>query len=1283
MKLKFSVGGLLALVVFSLSAWAVEDGSAGNPYLIGSEADLAKITQYGMGAAGVGKHFELTADLTLSSAWAGIGTYTKTDPTDYFSGIFDGKGHKISNVVMSNAGTADGANNYRGFFNQIDGGAVKNLTIETTGFGTTGLPSGEYGCAAIAGAAYNATIENCVAEGTIAGTHNAGGIVVRIRDSKIINCTNKATVTGSYTKVAGVCVLDEGSATGLIEGCVNEGAVTATGSAKAGQDGVAGIIAYVHDAALTIRDCENKATVAKGATASSTAKIGQIVGYIYTSSGVPTFGGTITGTTGVRMIGDVNGKAIDRHLATVSGSVATFVADSAIQSGKSYASMATGTVMMPSIGLAVTIDDSLAPITVATSAGNAKVVKDGNRYYSVASVGGEFDITDVVRLAGKGSKPKLTKGQAATTSYSADNAFSKTDTSATRVLLKGEENDVEWTISDDFCPGQEIVVTSYTIRRTYCSSSTTADDNKTSRQRAPISFALEGSEDGTNWKTIDARSGISWETDPSAMEMTFAVVAANLGSYRAYRFRTFKTKRDETTSKCGFQYVALKGVIGSVPCRYLDKAIGGYGFATRLDDFKMPLNSKIELDVAFTSLSGTQGLFSNCFSDDGKKFRLFHVAEGWQFNYGSATYKTSSFEAVLNERYQIVVDGPVVTINGEPLFDAGTRLTDAATCELALFATAGGKTDQGGKALYNGSSVIVYGVKVWDAGGNLLHELRPGVRQDGTRALLADPYGIRGYAGLTKDSTYKQLRTDFMVHKSETDIIVKMREAKFEPVVTPGEGAELADVAGNNITNLFSTGSTTSDRLLLKNPAATINFDLPAGFESGKSIVLTRFVIVPCAAKMEYEGLAVAAERGPAQFELQASADGTTWKSLYRQEAKLSAKVYLQGGEISLGNSVYGHEGVSFEIPESNRGNYRHYRLVTTATNRGADDTAARWGVQSLKLFGLVGGFGPGVEPVEYIQNGSEDKNANNTYFRTGVTPTACDMTVEIKGEFTRVGTDDGSTSCLFCSRGANSANSWTLFLLKGNMRLDCNQNGTATDCGIRANEEHTFKVVGNKLYVDDATEPVATTGSGSFKPGSEIVLMASHNGLTGWDNQARFKMKSCRILKADSSVVRDYVPVKDLVTGKGALYDKVTETVLAASGPSEIGKTPRMGAELDADFYDFRQRGRAVTLETETVDGQLPEGPLTFAFEGNEILQGTLCAAFGGKSIGTDRAQWKKVVELGIVNNGEKTMTVELPEDAAHYRCVKFFVRDDLNDNISHTRMYGTGSRGVVIVIR
>ena len=255
--LKLSVVGLLALMASPLSVWA-ETGSPSDPYTIGSESDLSKLTQYGMGESGKGKCFQLTADIALTAKWPGIGTYAKTNPTDYFSGTFDGKGHKISNVVMTNAGTADGVNNYRGFFNQINGGTVRNLTIATTGFGAT-PPSGEYGCAAIAGAAYNATIENCVAEGTISGTHNVGGIVIRIKDTSVIRCTNRANVTGSYTKVAGICTLSQESTTGcLIDRCVNEGTIMAANGANAGRDGVAGILAYANDNGLTIRYCNNK-----------------------------------------------------------------------------------------------------------------------------------------------------------------------------------------------------------------------------------------------------------------------------------------------------------------------------------------------------------------------------------------------------------------------------------------------------------------------------------------------------------------------------------------------------------------------------------------------------------------------------------------------------------------------------------------------------------------------------------------------------------------------------------------------------------------------------------------------------------------------------------------------------------------------------------------------------------------------------------------------------------------------------------------------------------------
>ncbi len=44
-------------------------------------------------------------------------------------------------------------------------------------------------------------------------------------------CTNKANLTGNYSKVAGIAVLCQNSTTGCtIENCVNEGAITASGT---------------------------------------------------------------------------------------------------------------------------------------------------------------------------------------------------------------------------------------------------------------------------------------------------------------------------------------------------------------------------------------------------------------------------------------------------------------------------------------------------------------------------------------------------------------------------------------------------------------------------------------------------------------------------------------------------------------------------------------------------------------------------------------------------------------------------------------------------------------------------------------------------------------------------------------------------------------------------------------------------------------------------------------------------------------------------------------------
>lgn len=855
----------------------------------------------------------------------------------------------------------------------------------------------------------------------------------------------------------------------------------------------------------------------------------------------------------------------------------------------------------------------------------------------------DCDITDVVEAAGKGT-PELTKGTHAAAKYTVATAFKKANDNDSRVLLNDEENDITYTIASDFAPGEEMVVTQYSIRRT-------CGDNTYSLYRAPVSFELQGSVDGATWATIDAQSDISWGAEE--MEKSFSVAAGNTGSYRFYRFRTFKTSAPASESvKCGFQYVALCGKIGV--SANLDKAVLGGAFATLVNDVVPAFDAKLEFDFSFDSLSGTQGIFSNGHNDETKKFRLFFTDSKWQFDYGAQTYQNTT-KPTVGARYRLVVDGPVVTLNGEELFNAGEKLTDPGSRGLSLF-SAFGETVYPDKLNYP-ANVTVYGVKVWDGAGNLQLELHPGVALCGPRALLADKYGIRSYAS-RHFSDSEHIRNDFAIHPSEVNLVAKMREDSKAPTVTLGENTTLA---AGSLANLFTTGFTNGDRLLLKEEATTVNFDIPADYESGKPFVLTRFVVVPCVDQWD-STLTTAAERGPAQFELQASSDdGASWTTLYAQVAKLSSEDYMQN---KLGSgTAQGYCGVSFEIPEENRGSYRKYRIVTTATNRAASDTGSRWGVQELKLYGIVG-VDPCYAPVEYVQNGTDEQNDNITYFRTGVVPSKADMTIELQGEFTRV----DQTMGLFCCRGS-SGNPWICWLVNGKLRLDYGQSGSET-FAPQANVPYTITVKGNELYVNG--DKKYTAGGSLFTPGSEMVLLASHTNLGGWGNQACFKLKSCRITDAFNGVVRDYVPVQN--DGKYCLYDKVTDRILSAGGTASRGG--------EAADVDFSQRGRTVTLATELDNGALPKGPISFAFNGNQIVQGTLYAAYDNTFAGTDVAAWAKAVELGKVKNGVPTMTVTLPKNSEHYSRVKFFVRDNLGDGVSQTQSFGAGVKGLIIIV-
>ena len=132
-----------------------------------------------------GVTFTLTRDIELTKPWTPIGG----DDSAYFAGVFDGAGHKISNVNIKDS------MGHSGFFGYLNG-EVRNLTVEGK---------------------------------NISNDSNSGGIVGTLSSTgRVIKCTSNVKVKGA-DKCGGIVGNNEG---GYVEGCINTGEIN--GSYKVG-----------------------------------------------------------------------------------------------------------------------------------------------------------------------------------------------------------------------------------------------------------------------------------------------------------------------------------------------------------------------------------------------------------------------------------------------------------------------------------------------------------------------------------------------------------------------------------------------------------------------------------------------------------------------------------------------------------------------------------------------------------------------------------------------------------------------------------------------------------------------------------------------------------------------------------------------------------------------------------------------------------------------------------------------------------------------------------------
>ncbi|MCF7956205.1 MAG: hypothetical protein K9M75_10410 [Phycisphaerae bacterium] len=299
--MKSAVALVIAIVLAGTSGFAEganlgdlgQNGTAENPWVISSLADFQAFCSNSGYWSG---YTRLESDIDLGSA----GTYsqapiagdTDTDSSfdgTEFSGSFDGNGHVISNLTVSEA-------YYSSLFGKLGTGAeVKNLGLENVSITGTGNYAG--GLAGL----NDGSIMNCYSSGTVSGDDYIGGLAGYNNSGSITSCHSAGMVSGNF-QIGGLA--------GQNAGQINKSHSTAIAN---GDDFVGGLVGHNIG---TITRCYST-----GAANGDDDSIGGLVGY--------NLNGSITSSySSGKVIGDANiGGLVGNNNGDVSCSYSTGAVD--------------------------------------------------------------------------------------------------------------------------------------------------------------------------------------------------------------------------------------------------------------------------------------------------------------------------------------------------------------------------------------------------------------------------------------------------------------------------------------------------------------------------------------------------------------------------------------------------------------------------------------------------------------------------------------------------------------------------------------------------------------------------------------------------------------------------------------------------------------------------------------------------------------------------------------------------------------------------------------------
>ena len=190
------------------------EGTEASPFLIQSLDDMNKLSKISNGVLAINfdnLYFKLTADLTYTGTDNYIPvSYLRSyqyENARYFGGHFDGNGHTISGIDVTNTGISENNEVALGVFALAKNGSVKNLTVSNSTF------KGVMYVGAIVGEMSQETIENCHATNTVSiqsyseyeTVQVAGGIAGRAYyNSTIKGSTSAAKFEKCYSAIGGI-----------------------------------------------------------------------------------------------------------------------------------------------------------------------------------------------------------------------------------------------------------------------------------------------------------------------------------------------------------------------------------------------------------------------------------------------------------------------------------------------------------------------------------------------------------------------------------------------------------------------------------------------------------------------------------------------------------------------------------------------------------------------------------------------------------------------------------------------------------------------------------------------------------------------------------------------------------------------------------------------------------------------------------------------------------------------------------------------------------------------